>query len=138
MIKVNELMLGDLVYFLTDERIVKITAIDVTGSIDVEFTIENLFHHSKVYEKDIYPIPLTEEILLKNGFALVSFDRSLIKYYRLPDIEGGGFIEIDNYDDGDDFYATITCNEIKLEYVHQLQQLLKQCRLNELANNLKI
>lgn len=54
MIKVNELMLGDLVYFLTDERIAKITAIDVTGSIDVEFTIENLFQHSKVYETDIY------------------------------------------------------------------------------------
>lgn len=74
---------------------------------------------------------------MNNGFTLISLERSNIKYYRLKGAEDG-FIEIDNYFDDDDFYATITCNEIKLKYVHQLQQLMKQCRLNELANNLKI
>jgi hypothetical protein len=78
-------------------------------------------------EEDMFPIPLTEEILLKNGFINMS------DYYK--DKEGNIFVRL-----GDDITTSIrveclnrelnkpTCSKVsafnKTNYVHELQNLL--------------
>ena len=72
------------------------------------------------------PIILTPEILEKNGW-----------WYDGDDMwqhEEVGFY-IEKYNGGFQCYEI---NQIKLDSVHQLQQTLRLCGLNELANNFKI
>lgn len=73
------------------------------------------------------PIPLTAEILEKNGFVVeprYCYDEPL-QYCEIVD---GLWINIsgENYFEG------------KLEYVHELQHALRLCGLTELADNFKV
>ena len=75
------------------------------------------------------PIPLTTEILEKNGWEYTTYcheyrdDKNTIQC-RLPYMVGRiNGIDIENF---------------KCEYVHQYQHLLRLCGLNELANNFKV
>ena len=77
----------------------------------------------------VKPIPLTTEILEKNGWKQTEYcheyqyGKNTIKcrlLYMVGRING---IDIENF---------------KCEYVHQYQHLLRLCGLNELANNLKV
>lgn len=78
--------------------------------------------------ENIEPIPLTEEILEKNGWC---YDSELNNWWH----EGVEFLIW--HDEKIGFYCcnitTITLNE-----VHRLQHLLRLCGLNELADNFKI
>lgn len=83
------------------------------------------------------PIPLTPEILEKNGFGFVkSSDKDTVwnGWWIYEDLELGTcclngdwpcFINIDD-------------SNIKCEYVHQLQHALRLCKLDELADNFKV
>ena len=85
------------------------------------------------------PIPLTPEILEKNGFGFVkSSDRDSVwngwwinKGLELAtcclDKEGNWPCYINIYD-----------SNIKCEYVHQLQHALRLCGLDDLADNFKV
>lgn len=137
MIKTSELMLGDLVR-LADGQIAKVVSLYKNhkgsgGEIIVDSDLK--IFNSLVRDEDINPIPLTAEILENNGFVFKSSECSKIDCFILEFYNG--FVEIDNFD-GLYFYAMLTCKETKLEYVHQLQHLLRMCGLNEVADNLKI
>lgn len=73
-----------------------------------------------VCSDDIRPIPLTPEILEKNGFVVESRGnpRHNLQYCILTD---GLWIDIS----GENFF------EGKLEYVHQLQQALRICGIEK-------
>ena len=77
----------------------------------------------------ISPIPLTPEILEKNGWKETEYcheyqDSGNIIQCCLPDMRGRiNGIEIEHF---------------KCEYVHQYQHLLRLCGLNELADNFKV
>ena len=85
-----------------------------------------------VFEDNEYkpqPIPLTSEILEKNGWKETQYwheyqDGKNTIQCCLPDMRGiiNG-IEIEHF---------------KCEYVHQYQHLLRLCGLNELADNFKV
>lgn len=81
------------------------------------------------YDEDYEPIPLTPEILEKNGWKEAEYwheyqDGENIIQCCLPDMRGRiNGIEIENF---------------KCEYVHQYQHLLRLCGLNELADNFKV
>jgi len=97
------------------------------------------------------PIPLTSEILEKNGFDKVpqpgcsnpyhwefkeyeeETDELLyhIKAYSNP--FRGMYVSIENFGD----CATLSLNK-QIEHFHELQQALRLCGLDELADNLKI
>ena len=77
----------------------------------------------------VKPIPLTTEILEKNGWEQTEYcheyqyGKNTIQC-RLPYMVGRiNGIDIENF---------------KCEYVHQYQHLLRLCGLNELANNFKV
>ena len=77
----------------------------------------------------VKPIPLTYEILKKNGWKDAEFwceyldDKATIQSC-LPDMQG--------------IINGIEIKEFQCKYVHQYQHLLRLCGLDELADNFKI
>ena len=75
------------------------------------------------------PIPLTPEILEKNGWKETAYwheyqDNKNVIQCCLPELRGKiNGIEVEHF---------------KCEYVHQYQHLLRLCGLDELADNFKI
>ena len=90
----------------------------------------------------IKPIPLTPEILEKNGFKgecylILELDEfSYLEYYpfegRLRKI-WHGIDEWNNHSDTKDITFQCHC-----KYVHELQHALRLCGMNELADNCEI
>ena len=89
------------------------------------------------------PIPLTPEILEKNGFVIKKKwaqkgnfgNNPLIMWHYNDDIITRDFkheLEIHNNDTGK-VHVSIQC-----DYVHELQHCLRLCGLDELADNFKI
>lgn len=123
--KAKELMIGDLVIF--EDNIHKIT--DLSLCIDGRAFVQVDGHDGYIFEHEISPIPLTEDILKTNGWkgtALywskhkVPFEISILICRTTPFINGHGSV----------------CYYIK--YVHELQHALRLCGLQKLADNFKI
>lgn len=145
-----KLQLGDYVFIKSpsgDTALIKIAAIH----------LKKVGYHSTPNKLNwvrislLEPIPLTAEILEKNGFNKVpqpncsnpyhwefkEYEEGtdellyLIKAYCSP--FRGMYISIDNYGD---------CEPVnfdkQIEHIHELQQALRLCDLDKLANNLKI
>jgi len=131
--KATELMIGDCVLTLDATHKEKVFAqVDAIEegkrSILVKRECSNWF----VDIDWIEPIPLTTEILERNGFEYK--DAWAEWWHRSED----GF--------GSDFQLSITesgfsmkdIGNAKINFVHQLQHALRLCGLNELADNLKL
>ena len=132
--KATELMIGDWVMF---NNPLKVQYIYNNGYDDVVAEIiEEGINDEGEYEEIRYvpstycsPIPLTPEILEKNGWKETQYwheyqDGKNTIQCCLPDMRGRiNGIEIENF---------------KCEYVHQYQHLLRLCGLDELADNFEI
>ena len=121
--KVTDLMIGD---WVQDTCGNPIQVKELLGDgINGEWDCAECYGVEAVYD-DIKPIPLTPEILEKNGW-----------WYYMDDMwqheEVGFYIEKWN-----ERFRCYDINDIKLDSVHQLQQTLRLCGLNELADNFKI
>ena len=137
--KATELMIGDIVYITPDKtgRVCTVNRSN-TGSSFVLVKDER-YTHSLV---NVTPIPLTTEILEKNGFKgedylILELDEfSYLEYYpfegRLRKI-WHGIDEWNNHSDTKDITFQYHC-----KYVHELQHALRVCEMNELADNFKI
>ena len=89
------------------------------------------------YSRDIQvkPIPLTAEILDENDFWIVEDD---IRYCGDSEVWIHTYVE---HLDIEKFEGRFQCYEIpdmQFNYVHQIQQALRLCGLNELADNFKV
>ena len=84
------------------------------------------FSNDDVWFEDIKPIPLTPEILEKNGW-----------WYDVEDMWLHDEVDfgIERWNGG---FQCYDINQIKLHSVHQLQHTLRLCGLNDLADNFKI
>lgn len=133
--KVTDLAIADYVYFNCfdgSKIIVKITAINNNGLV---YGVSEYGSHWCNIDK-IEPIPLTLEILERNGFEL----RDDFLYHRIDDkphhydfkLENGGVFTSEGY--------TLQCciYHLTIRYVHELQHALRLCGLNELADNFKV
>lgn len=124
------------------------------GNIQVEFIYNNGYddvvgEHEEMYldwdtgEEDprmkditiemVEPIPLTEEILLKNGFIL---DEEWAEYYN-EELNKKFCLE---YNFRKEFFIVIATYSkfLYIKYVHELQHLLRLYGLSVLADNFKI
>jgi hypothetical protein len=125
----KDLMIGDWVYRIDFNTPVpvKIIGIEIVNYDKMEYVVDVLNkneHNIHLYLDEIEPIPLTTEILEKNGFVYDSEDKlfediyprisMLYAQYRL--VENGGI----NYGE---------MSEIK--YVHELQHLFKLCGIDK-------
>ena len=110
--KANEVMLGDWVY---NEVPCYVTAIYPNGTMDCQGD------DWAISTDRVEPIPLTEEILEKNGFEKC----------KIPEIEYIGWrlneefsVELNAVDDFD-------WNDVHIAYVHQLQHALRLCGIKK-------
>lgn len=132
--KINELMLGDWLIY-KGETICKVVGLDARRKELSIFSYNNLGHpifSSGIPIEEFEPIPLTVEILDKNGL----FDSDEVNYdnpydgdflprYFMNDGEFYGGVEI--VKENNKIYASINCAEyfiMELRYVHELQHLL--------------
>lgn len=84
------------------------------------------------------PIVLTKEILEKNGWQVDG--TSDCKFYWHKDVDfaiplSGFESNTKNFHFISDYFGT---SFFRFQYVHELQQALRLCRMNELADNFKI
>ena len=127
-IKCRDLMVGDLV---TNEYGLLAQIINVCN-VCAYAIFKNNEDSPWVFDDYVYhpvPIPLTSEILEKNGWKETEYwheykDGNTIIQYSLSNIWG--------------IINEIEIEHFKCEYVHQLQHLLRLCGLDELADNFKI
>lgn len=128
MIKTKELMLGNWVLAGAKTQF----PMYVTGIFDDVAYLDFEGNEGDVWEEkeeDMLPVPLTEEILLKNGFVLESDGyRKEYLYKEYKDLKNNS-INIE-FEDGKCAYVCISTKsrevseENGLKYVHELQNLL--------------
>ena len=115
--KTTELMIGDKVM------------VKVLSQIPNTYVLHTWTANDYSRDIQVKPIPLTSEILEKNGWK----DDGLWYEYQddtstiqscLPDMRG--------------IINGIEIKEFQCKYVHQYQHLLRLCELNELADNFKV
>lgn len=125
--KTTELMVGDFI-IAKNYGIKEIIGIrDFDGVVEIS---ESEDSEVEIPYDDIKPIPITPEILEKNGWKETQFWHEYQKDGNtlqscLPDMRGR-------------FFNGVEIQHFKCEYVHQYQHLLRLCGLDELATNLKV
>lgn len=143
--KANELMIGDWVQF--DGTPQRVNYINLEDGERVA-TDKNYFAMpSGCYN----PIPLTSEILEKNGFEKTTPMRYISSrlgineqyIYRIGELKDDAYItKVGDYVQiklPNDWLPVLPIQYIgKCKYVHTLQHALRICGLNELADNFKI
>ena len=132
---------GDLVKFATNTyTIVNFEENFLHNKICYALISTNSTKTALVADRDILPIPLTTEILEKNGWAKEVMSRGIKNshwVYKKPDIEEYGYFPIyiekgigDEFDVYP-FTGNHVCTQIAyIKYVHQLQNLLFGLGLN--------
>ena len=127
--KAVDLMIGDWVgRFFDDKRI-----IEDYRQVDWIRNGEIGMRYCKVWSIGcIEPIPLTPEILEKNGFWVMENVNNGAEEYIAYATAGLMF----HYNRDNDYYFPNT--PISWKYVHELQHALRLCGLDELADNFKI
>ena len=129
--KANELMIGD--WVLAEGKPVQVTNISVLGG-DIIRVINPFMSYDTMYASNIValskgakdinmiePIPLTLEILEKNGWCLDEIDGSYRHY------DNGFWIGGRNAP----FGIMVSNLYQDINYVHELQHLLKLCGINK-------
>jgi hypothetical protein len=136
-LKVTDLMVGDWVSCQINSiefKYVRIASLNKTtmNGIPTDFIEFNKVMvdmlHGNYYQVDIasvHPVPLTPEILEKNGFyrSEIPTRDEIGHYYHRKTAPSSIFVSM-SFDDGRDFG-----NEIK--YVHELQHVLKLCGIDK-------
>ena len=127
--KASDLMIGDWFKAVDYNSPFRITAIydDVVQTqADYQSEIDGNWY-SEAEIKDLVPIELTEDILVRNGF---DFTKRSYGVYCKEDKYGDA--ELSKDEDG--FYWSINTDEyeiLRIDYVHQLQHLLRLCGIEK-------
>ena len=134
--KATDLMIGDWVCLKDDTKSELPLKVDGVLTDDISLEGEGLLGG---VDGLIRPIPLTPEILKKNGFGFVkSSDRDTVwnGQWIYEDLELGTCCL--NRKGNWPCFINMNDLNIKCEYVHQLQHALRLCKLGDLADNFKI
>lgn len=126
--KAENLMIGDWVK-TKDIESAKVSFVNNYGDIGLD--IDTDIDSYPFIISEILPIPLTEEILIANGFISLNYDTCFV--YRCNELEQDFEITKDKHG-----YHLRPVVIAKMQYVHELQHALRICGLSELADNFKI
>ena len=138
--------LNDIVLYKGEpKRIVSLSNEYVETYIKLEDIYSNILHNG------VEPIEISNSFLLKNGFVLkkllVTFDEDKFDKFVYVYLNDGFVIElyISEKDDGLNVARLVIHKnnagnmiDVKLNYVHELQQAFRMCNLQYVADNFKI
>lgn len=146
MIGTKEVMIGDLVYN-SNHEVCKVYSI--SNIFESKIYLDNLQKDDGCFEVacEVEPIPITPEILKKNGFE-EGLDKDNIECYRYYNIGTNGYEKITLWDCSDGYwrvkiinYEKFNDNDINdiiykndfmcFNKVHQLQHVLKLCDIKK-------
>lgn len=113
--KANEIQIGDWIEWMGNK-------------CKVDLPLLMTEYQDNIDGNNVKPIPLTSEILEKNGFR----DYFGYGYANNKGCYCEGFYM------NNDFTIRVSNVSRKLNYVHELQHVLRLCVLNDLADNFKI
>ena len=142
--KVTDLMIGDLVCLKDDTQYEYPMKVDGILAHNISLEGEGFLGDA---DEIISPIPLTAEILEKNGFKYKTTDWDVVyegphygkynlkKFHVLIGKENVALASHYDYIGQGDVDAHVFAY---INYVHELQHALRLCGLNELANNFKL
>lgn len=136
--KASEICIGDWFKAIDYNSPFRITAIydDVVQTqADYQSEIDGNWY-SEAYIKDLVPIELTEDILVKNGFERCDYNN---KYFIIDDVIN---LITPKWRSGTEYYACAWYQDefddlvqhieiCKCAYVHQLQHLLRLCGIEK-------
>ena len=138
--KANELMIGDFVFHEKyGNAMIETIDNDFGDNPSVKLISENI-KHKDGYKygycwcdlNEIFSIPLTPEILEKNGFVEINDDR---KWYKMQLLEENDFVGLEKFEDDCWIFGAVVfpnlINNLSIEYVHELQHLLKFCGIEK-------
>lgn len=126
--KEKDLMIGD--WVLDGNAYAQVTSITCDGNIE---TTHN--EHSNI--ELVNPIPLTPEILEKNGFTKSTPPPGIhARCYKLDNKKDRYNLTIADYNKYKRLLLDVDsedseCFNIKCDYVHELQHALRLCRINK-------
>lgn len=142
--KANELMIGD--WVIIKGHPCKVSYLAPFDIGDIRLSVISNGYDGNPYLDEIGPIPLTAEILEKNGFD-EAYSSDIHKcYFRQKDNEDGMElydIEVNIYSGNQNAchlevkHFGMGTVKIKFYHVHELQHALRLCGLNEIADNFK-
>lgn len=121
--KATELMVGDLVCLQDDTKCELPLKVDGVLTDDISLEGEGFLGGA---EGLIRPIPITPEMLVRNGW-----------WYDVEDMWLHDKVDF-GIERWNGRFQCYNINQIKLDSVHQLQHALRLCGLNELADNFKV
>ena len=128
--RVTELMIGDWVNVNGINLKVGAIHADEIGVFDPDYKI---YWCSDDGLDRVDPIPLTEGILARNGFEKCYDDEAPVEecyFFRLFNKQCGWF-DIDAFGLEEELGAEFTYHDININYVHQLQHLLRLCGIEK-------
>jgi hypothetical protein len=122
----KELMIGDWVQDITP------VVIDAISNEDI-CTYRDENGYITANPSNLKPIPLTEELLIKNGWhryyfgAKYTSDKESINY----ELKNDHTLFLCHYPDEDCFCSAFGLKRIEFRYVHQLQHALRLCGIDK-------
>lgn len=136
---IKSLMIGDWVYNKHHRKNIRLTPYDFFTHTHNEFGEQGLAPFAKPTSgRDLEPIPLTPEILEKNGFKLYIPENHLETVYACQDISKAVADELYAlwpYRDGS-FYLLLRVDgkdmvRMNVHYAHELQHALRLCGIEK-------
>ena len=127
--KAEDLMIGDWVCVRSNDK-EDTHNFKITSIID-----EGIYGHNFVgFEEDLEPIPLTEEILERNGFTSKEDKYNHKKYFLLGKNEYNYDVYLDRLTIllvEEEYEPTTYAYICDVNYVHELQHVLKLCAIEK-------
>ena len=128
--KSEELMIGDWVKFDEDICLVDEVRLDGTVVLTSMNTDLTSVDGSQVEDEEIEPIPLTREILEKNGFEFEQHGSLEVAIFAILKIENRHSITLEYIGWSDGRWA-IHEHRLVIKHVHELQHVLRLCGINK-------
>ncbi len=118
-------MIGDWVRLVADKFPYKVNSVETIHPLP-DVTLDD---YGCVFEDEVEPIPLTEEILKANGWECSDgwFERNDVDFFIAKCVDKYKLCQVYHMRS----FVTIA-------YVHELQHALRLCGLNELADTFKV
>ena len=141
--KTNELMIKDWVRYNDEPCRV--------WMIDWQYNLVRCHHNGNEWTcgtEEITPIELSEKILLDSGFEILHNSSISMKFIASNDkVDSFAYMTFYKEPDGritleriylENESKTTTINTISINFVHELQHILRSCGLNDIDDNIKV